>query len=83
MYLVGRGVTRDYEQAILWFRRAAEQGNREGQHNLGFMYESGFGVRQADQEQAILWYLRAAAQDHAEARERLNRRRGDSPAAGG
>ena len=39
MYQKGLGVTQDYTEAVNWYRKAAEQGNAQGQANLGDMYE--------------------------------------------
>ena len=33
-YDIGQGVKKDYERAIYWFEKAAEQGNRIAQKNL-------------------------------------------------
>ncbi|MFA5922254.1 MAG: tetratricopeptide repeat protein [Methylococcaceae bacterium] len=65
MYNEGQGdVTKDYSQAVTWFRKAAEQGLAMAQYNLGVMYASGEGVAQ-DDEQAVAWYLKAAEQGEA------------------
>ena len=69
-YAQGLGVERDLDRALLWTRRAAEHGDRDGQFNLGCFYEEGT-VLARDMEQAALWYQRAAHQGHAEAAERL------------
>lgn len=69
-YAQGLGVERDLDRALLWTRRAAEHGDRDGQFNLGCFYEEGT-VLARDMEQAALWYQRAARQGHAEAAERL------------
>lgn len=68
-YAQGLGVKRDLDKALLWTRRAAEHGDRDGQFNLGCFYEEGT-VLARDMEQAALWYQRAARQGHAEAAER-------------
>ena len=68
-YAQGLGVKRDLDRALLWTRRAAEHGDRDGQFNLGCFYEEGT-VLARDMEQAALWYQRAARQGHAEAAER-------------
>ncbi|MFN8818923.1 MAG: tetratricopeptide repeat protein, partial [Holosporaceae bacterium] len=44
MYDEGQGVTRDYAEAVKWFRKAAEQGDANAQSNLGVMYGKGEGV---------------------------------------
>ena len=69
-YAQGLGVERDLDKALLWTRRAAEHGDRDGQFNLGCFYEEGT-VLARSMEQAALWYQRAARQGHAEAAERL------------
>ena len=69
-YAQGLGVERDLDRALLWTRRAAEHGDRDGQFNLGCFYEEGTALAR-DMEQAVLWYQRAARQGHTEAAERL------------
>ena len=69
-YAQGLGVERDLDRALLWTRRAAEHGDRDGQFNLGCFYEEGTALAR-DMEQAALWYQRAARQGHTEAGERL------------
>lgn len=69
-YAQGLGVERDLDRSLLWTRRAAEHGDRDGQFNLGCFYEEGT-VLARDMEQAALWYQRAARQGHTEAAERL------------
>lgn len=64
------GSAPDYAQAIVWTRKAAERGNAAAQHNLGFIYERGVGVRR-DPSTAINWYRRSAKQGHARAQWRL------------
>ena len=46
MYEVGKDVTQDYEEAVRWFRKAADQGIAEAQYSLGVMYGEGQGVMQ-------------------------------------
>ena len=38
MYYNGKGVRKDYAQAVQWYRKAAEQGHAKAQLNLGLMY---------------------------------------------
>ena len=47
MYETGEGVSRAYDEAVRWYRKAAEQGFPAPQFNLGRMYELGQG-RPAD-----------------------------------
>jgi len=52
------GVT-DEQEALKWFRKAAEQGNPDAEATLGMDYEWGEGVKQ-DYGKAAYWYRRAA-----------------------
>jgi TPR repeat protein len=67
---LGRGVPQDYEQAAVWYRRAAEQGNAKAQFNLGLLYYNGQGVQQ-DYAQAAVWDRRAAEQGFIDAQFNL------------
>ena len=68
-YAQGLGVERDLDRALLWTRRAAEHGDRDGQFNLGCFYEEGTALARS-MEQAALWYQRAPRQGPTEAAER-------------
>ena len=68
LYLSGSAP--DYAQALAWTRKAAERGNAAAQHNLGFIYDRGVGVRR-DPSAAINWYRRSAKQGHSRAQWRL------------
>ena len=57
-YFEGWGVEKNYQEAFVWFLRAAEQGDVSAQKNLALCYENGFGVEQ-DQEQANFWLEKA------------------------
>jgi len=61
MYRDGKGVPQDYEKAVMWFRKAAEQGDALGQASLGCMYHLGKGIPQ-DYAKAYAFYNLAAAQ---------------------
>ena len=54
-YFDGFGMTKDFAEAVKWFRMAAEQGNADAEHNLGACYANGFGVPQ-DKTEAEKWY---------------------------
>ena len=66
MYDLGRGVGKDFKQAAIWYRRAADQGLPVAQHNLARMYETGEGVHVSDYalSAAASWYRRAAQQGY-------------------
>ena len=61
MYYKGLGVPQDYQEAVRWFRAAAEQGEAKAQYNLGLMYYQGEGVLE-DFVQAHMWANLAASQ---------------------
>lgn len=54
------------EEAVAYFRKAAEQANADGEFGLGRMYVSGEGVKR-DVQQGRLWITRAAERGHAQA----------------
>ena len=54
-----RGVSQNYEKALLWYRKAAEQGHAQAQFNLGAMYALGQGIAQ-DNKEAIRWLHKVA-----------------------
>jgi TPR repeat protein len=56
--LLARG-TSEAAQAVMLFRRAADEGNPLAAYDLGYCYEHGIGVP-SDVSQAIGWYRRAA-----------------------
>lgn len=66
MYLSGQGVSKDYDKAMLLFRKAANQQLPNAQNNIGVMYAGGLGVPQ-DFRQAITWFEKAADQDFVNA----------------
>jgi len=51
------------EEAAQYFRRAAEQGDADGEYGLGLLYASGEGVAR-DPAAARAWLERAGNQDH-------------------
>ncbi len=70
MYERGQGATRDYAEAVGWWRKAAAQGHAKAQFNLGIMYGNGRGVPQ-DYAKAVGWWRKAAEQGNAKAQNNL------------
>jgi TPR repeat protein len=71
---VGEGVPRNLEMARAWYRKAAMQGLKEAQYNLGLCYygwADGPGLQQIYQEAAI-WFRKAAEQGCEKAQSRLS-----------
>lgn len=60
----------NYEEAVKWFRKAAENGYDDAQYLLGDCYRNGQGVIENDEE-AFRWFLKAAEQGHREARRHV------------
>ena len=59
------------ESVVLeWYLPAAEEGDMEAQYNLGFMYETGWGVG-IDEKMAANWYKEASDLQHDMAQLRL------------
>ncbi len=52
---------KNYTEAIVWYRKAADQGYARAQSDLGDMYYKGQGVPK-DYTQAVAWYRKAADQ---------------------
>ena len=61
---------KDFDAAVHWLDRAAEQGYAPAQDSLGSMYLYGNGVEQ-DFETAAYWIIKAAEQGHVPAQDRL------------
>ena len=67
-FFSGRG--NSDEEAVKWYRRAAEQEHPEAQYELGLRYKYGSGVEK-DETEAVKWYRKAAEQGHDLARNAL------------
>ena len=61
---------RKYEEAVKWYRRAAQKGYVEAKFQLGFMYANARGVEK-DFGEASKWYTKAAQKDHSQAQLNL------------
>jgi TPR repeat protein len=61
---------KDYGLALKEFKPLAEQGDKDAQAHLGWMYENGQGVAQ-DYALAVEWYTKAAEQGQAWAQSEL------------
>jgi hypothetical protein len=70
MYRIGQGGGVYEEEAVRWYRLAADKGNAEAMYNLGEMFKSGhFGTRGLirSDEEAMRWFILAAEKGHAKA----------------
>lgn len=71
-YYHGKGVDRDYEKAVYWYKLSAEQGVKQAQYNLARCYELGHGIKQS-RENALEWYKKAAEKGVREAKRAVKR----------
>lgn len=62
-YMEGIGVKKDLDEAFKWSLIAAEGGDRDGQANLAYLYENGYGCIQ-NHKKALYWYKKAANQNN-------------------
>ena len=62
--------SKEYTEAVKYFRQAAEKGNASGQNNLGWCYQKGLGV-QKNETEAVKWYRKAAEQNNGFALNQL------------
>ena len=60
----------NYDEAVKYFREAAERNHAGAQFNLGDCYYKGHGVPQS-YEEAVKWFRKAAEQNYADAQNRL------------
>jgi TPR repeat protein len=72
MYENGLAVSKDYEEAVSWYKKAAYQGNAMAQKNLGNLYRTGHGVPK-DRKEAIKWCEKAADQGNEYAKKELRK----------
>jgi TPR repeat protein len=66
MYRKGKGVLKDYKEAVKWYQKAANQGFARAQNNLGLMYANGKGVLKS-MAQAKYWIQKAYEGDNKKA----------------
>jgi hypothetical protein len=60
MYQKGQGVPVDYDRAMTWLQRAAENGSSTAMFNIGVSYQRGLGVT-IDRAEANKWFAKASA----------------------
>ena len=58
------GLTRNFDEGLKWYQKAAEQNDARGQAMLGQMYEAAWGVEK-NYAEAIRWFQKSAAQGDA------------------
>lgn len=66
----GTGTAKDEKQAVVWYRKAAEQGDAEAQFNLAVCFDTGAGTVK-DEKEAVEWFHQAESNGHQLARLHL------------
>ena len=73
-YEKGQDVAQDYQAAIDWYKKAAQQNHIQAQYTLGNLYKTGREkIISVDTPRAALWFQRAATQQYAPAQYELGR----------
>jgi len=70
LYFGNHGVPQDYEEAAVWYRKAAERDHVDAQATLAYQYLEGLGVEK-DEHEAYAWYREAALKGHPSAQGNL------------
>lgn len=60
MYDTGEGVPQDHRQALDWYRKAADQGDKVAMFNVAVFYDAGAEGVPKDHQEAARWYGKAA-----------------------
>lgn len=71
LYEKGWGTPQDWDEAHLWYKKAAEAGNAQAQTNFGCIYYNGSGSYAKDYQTASMWFLKAAEQGEVQAQRLL------------
>lgn len=69
-YLYGKGVAKNYNNAVTYFLLSANQDYYHALNNMGFSYLNGFGVPK-NLDKAEYWYRKAAEKGHPDAKKML------------
>ena len=67
----GKDISKDEREAVLWLRKAANQGHQRARYKLGKIYENGTRTIIADDTQALTWYEKAGYQGNEKAQYKL------------
>ena len=70
-YEKGEGCDQNQTEAVEWYEKSAQLGDRDAMHNFGNCYKNGRGVTK-NVNQAREWYTKAAAQGDADAQTQLD-----------
>jgi TPR repeat protein len=71
MYQYGQGVSRDYQEAELWYRKAATRGFATALYSIGLLHITGGPGVPQDCNAAREWFQKAAAAGNVTAQQWL------------
>jgi TPR repeat protein len=77
-YRDGHGVEQSYQEAMNWYRAAADQGDADAMNSMADMYAKGEGVGQ-DLGEAMKWCIKAAQKGNTDAKAKLAKLMGNIP----
>ncbi len=60
LFAGGRGTPKSDEDAVYWYRKAAENGHGEAMYNLGHMLTMGRGGCKRNNKEALKWFKMAS-----------------------
>ena len=69
-YNYGKGVEKNHEEAVKWYKKAAGKGDAWAMNNLGNCYKNGKGVEK-NYKEAVKWFKKAAEKGNAWAMNNL------------
>ena len=72
-YYLGKGVRKDYDKALVYFKRAADRGDILSMRYLGILFEEGGKNIKKNYQTAMNWYSKAAEKGDTEAVELYER----------
>ena len=68
---MGKASSRNTQEAVRWYRKAAEQGDAEAQNRLALLYLQDWFPGGANHGESMRWYRKAAEQGHVKAQHAL------------
>src|ERR1019366_9993445 len=71
LYQTGTGLPQSFNDALVWYGKAAEQGFAKAQHNLGALYGDGHGTPK-DFVKAYKWLLLAQKSGYRDSQQALD-----------
>eukprot|EP00468_Gymnochlora_sp_CCMP2014_P003010 CAMPEP_0167755636 /NCGR_PEP_ID=MMETSP0110_2-20121227/8938_1 /TAXON_ID=629695 /ORGANISM="Gymnochlora sp., Strain CCMP2014" /LENGTH=264 /DNA_ID=CAMNT_0007641653 /DNA_START=6 /DNA_END=800 /DNA_ORIENTATION=+ len=71
IYVRGNFGNKDEKKGFYWHRKAAQNGRKSAQYNLGYCYEHGIGIWRSKPKKAVKWYRRAAEGGESRAQNNL------------